>query len=101
MCDLVKGLKLLEEKSSRNPRRLTLSVSSSGVQSRVRYSYLWKAISALESLVMFKRVSTNVPSPPGEEERASAFIMPNGWGEGGMKQPFFWAVTLFNYEPLQ
>jgi hypothetical protein len=42
-----------------------------------------------------KQYPQNVPSPPGEEERASAFPMPNGWGEGGMNQPFLWAVTLY------
>ena len=35
-----------------------LSISSSGARSRVRYIYLWKAICALESLLMFKRVFT-------------------------------------------
>ena len=35
------------------------------------------------------------------EERASAFFMPNGWGEGGMNQPLFWAVALFYFEPQE
>jgi hypothetical protein len=41
-----------------------------------------------------KEYPQNVPSPPGEE-RASAYLMPNDWGEGGDEQPFIWAVTLF------
>jgi hypothetical protein len=41
-----------------------------------------------------------MPSPPWEE-RASALLVPNDWGEGGMKQPFFWAVTLFHGKPLE
>jgi len=35
-----------------------LSVSSSGTRSRVRDTYFWKALCALESLNMFKRVFT-------------------------------------------
>ncbi len=100
MCDLAKGLKLLEEKSSENPRRLTFlcppvgcdlgsGIVISGRQ-YVHWSY-W---------LCSKEYPQNVPSPPGEEERASAFLMPNGWGEGGMNQPFFWAATLFYCEPL-
>ena len=46
-----------------------------------------------------KEYSQNVPSPPGEE-RASAFLVPNDWGEGGDEQPFIRAVTLFYCEPL-
>jgi hypothetical protein len=34
-----------------------------------------------------------VPSPPGEE-RASAFLMPNDWGEGGVKSPYLRASTI-------
>jgi hypothetical protein len=32
-----------------------------------------------------------VPSPPGEE-RASAYLLPNGWGEGGDETALFRAV---------
>jgi hypothetical protein len=48
---------------------------------------------------MFKRVSTKSSLSSSREERASAFLVPNDWGEGGIKQPFFWAVTLFYGEP--
>jgi hypothetical protein len=50
---------------------------------------------------MFKRVSTKcAPSSWGGGGGFGLFLMPNGWGEGGMNQPFFWAVTLFYCEPL-
>jgi hypothetical protein len=75
------------------------SVSSSGARSRVRDIYLWKAICALESLVMFKRVSTKSSLSSSREERASAFLVPNDWGEGGIKKPFLWAVIVICGEP--
>ena len=43
-----------------------------------------------------KQYPQNVPSPPGEEERASAFFMPNSWGEGGDEPALYWAVTLYS-----
>jgi hypothetical protein len=58
ICDVPKGLKLLEEKVSGNIPPTRLSVSSSGARSRVRDTYFWKALCALESPNMFKRVST-------------------------------------------
>ncbi len=57
-----------------------LSISSSGTRFRVRDIYLWKAICALESLLMFKRVSTKSSLSSSREERASAYQVPRSWG---------------------
>jgi len=44
---------------------------------------------ALESLVMFNRVSTKCALSSSREERVSAFFLPKGWGEGGNETALF------------
>jgi hypothetical protein len=95
------GFKIIRRKVIWEYPPAGLSISSSGVRSRVRDIYLWKAICALELLVMFKRVFTKCALSSSWEERASAFLVPNGWGEGGVETALFWAVTLFNCEPRE
>ncbi len=74
-----KGVKIIRRKVIWEYQPARFSISSSGARSRVRDVYLWKAICALESLVMFKRVSTKSSlSPLGE--RASAYQVPRSWG---------------------
>ena len=51
------GFKIIRRKVIWKSPPAGLSMSSSGVRSRIRDIYLWEAICALESLVMFKRVS--------------------------------------------
>ena len=94
ICDVPKGLKLLEEKVSGNTLRLVFlyppveRALGSGILIFGRHCVHWS------HSICSKEYSQNVPSPPGEE-RASAYLMPNDWGEGGDEQPFIWAVTLF------
>ncbi len=82
MCDVAKGLKSLEEKSSGNIRQLAFLYPpvgrdlGSGIFSFGRQYVHWS------NCLCSKEYPQNVPSPPGEE-RASAFLMPNDWGEGG------------------
>jgi len=76
------GFKIIRIKAIRKSPPTHLSVSSSGVRSRVRNIYLWKAICALKSPVRLlgsKGYPQNVPPPPGEE-RASAFLVPKELG---------------------
>ena len=62
------GFKIIRIKAIRKSPPTHLSVSSSGVRSRIRNIYLWKAICALKSPVRFKRVSTKcAPSSWGGE----------------------------------
>ena len=97
-----KGFKIIRRKVIWEYQPARFSISSSGARSRVRDIYLWKAICALESLLMFKRVSTKkVPSPPrGRRGLRLTKCREVGGEGGGLKQPLFWAVTLFNCEPL-
>ncbi len=83
------GFKIIRRKVIWEYQPARLSISSSGARSRVRDVYLWKAICALELLFMFKRVSTKCALSSSREERASAFLMPNDWGEGGYETALF------------
>ena len=74
------GFKIIRRKVIWEYPPARLSISSSGTRSRVRDIYLWKAICALESLLMFKRVSTKSSLSSSREERASAYQVPRSWG---------------------
>lgn len=99
MCDRAKGLKLLEEKSSGNTRRLAFLYPpvgrdlGSGICSFGRQCVHWS------HWLCSKEYPQKVPSPPhGRRGLRPSFCRKVGV-RGGMKQPFFWAVTLFYCEP--
>jgi hypothetical protein len=99
MCDVAKSLKSLEEKSYGNTSQLASLYPpvgrdlGSGIfifgRQYVHWSHWLCSKEALESLVMFKRVSTKSSLSSSREERASAFLVPNDWGEGGVETALF------------
>jgi hypothetical protein len=79
MYNLAKGLKLLEEKSSRNTSQLAFLCPPVGCDPGSEIFIFGRQYVHWSNWLCSKEYPQNLPSPPGEE-RASAFLEPNELG---------------------